>query len=263
MTKIIVIAALGFIILLSVVISGIAHKRHKAEELRLLKIKRAQKTAAEIEQVFKSLLPVALKHSIYQLLGQYWTDVLNEALTLSKGNSEFRSSLDKAQQLIDKALNTEEHSSPATTPSAVKSYQHAVTLALNMIRKLPKLGYLSSAQLSDIELYMKQQYAEVEIYSHLQSARMFIKKGDRSSGRTHFRYAQNKLLQSKVHGPEKKEWVTAIGEESKLLLEEKEVAQEQQTTSTPQVETKAEKPPVKRDAVSQFLNMDPNKKRIG
>lgn len=266
MTKITILATLGVVILVSIVVSGIAHKRHKEEEMRKLKLKRAKKTATEIEKVFRPLMPVAIKTDIYQLIGKYWTNVLSEAQKLAKEDTEIAASLNKAQQLIDKAINTEEHSTPAQTASEIKAYQYAVTMALNMIRKLPNLGYISSSQLADIEVYMKQQYIEVEVHSHLNLARKFASKDDKTSAKTHFRHAQNKLQQSKVHGKEKNDWVKAISAETRSLLENQELPQESPTPPSvePQeVEAKIEQEPAKRDAVSQFLNMNPNKKRIG
>lgn len=199
------------VIVVSIVLSGIAHKRHKAQELIRLQTKRAKKSAAEIQTIFENIAPIGCDKNLYEILGKSWIEFLVLAKKHSPDDPEVPVSLRHAEKLITDTLTGQIEIKPALSDGKIQSYQRAVTNTLTHMKKLTSQNRLSTSDLDDWSLYLKKKYVEVEVDAHIAQAERCLSNDDKAGASTHFRVAQNKLIQSKVHGDDKATRIAEIG----------------------------------------------------
>lgn len=199
------------VIVVSIVLSGIAHRRHKAQELLRLQTKRAKKNAAEIQTIFENIAPIGCDKKLYEILGKSWIEFLSLAKKHSPDDPEVPVTLRHAEKLITDTLTGKIEPQPALSDGKIQAYQRAVTNTLTHMKKLTSQNKLNSHDLDDWSLYLKKKYVEVEVDAHIAQAERCMDNNDKAGASTHYRVAQNKLIQSKVHGDEKTTRITEIG----------------------------------------------------
>ena len=204
------------IVIGSIAFSAAAHKKHKQQEMLRLQIRRAKKNAEEVQKLFESVAEIGLDVGLYDLIGKYWLALLHQALQFAPDDPEIGVMSRHAQQLIQAAKSNPE-AQAAMSDGEIKAQQMAVTGLLNHLKKFCSQGKLTAEELEEWTLYLKRKYVEVEVEAHLAQAERCITNDEKSAASTHYRYAQNKLLQSKVHGPEKNERITEIGAMAKAI----------------------------------------------
>ena len=174
-------------------------------------------------QVLEGLARTSCDQRVRELIGESLIEVIEQIMDINPMENGVKIIHPAVQKLMSLPSKQITHDiSIADSDVDIRHLQKLTLAALAHLKKLPRRGHITYSECSSLERHLKMIYVQIGIDAHLQKADLAAESGEKGTAGYHYRIAQNKLAQSRYHGPDKKQKMIQIGDTIRSLFDKEE-----------------------------------------
>ena len=207
-----VLVALSLAMFTGVLVGWFAQTRIRYFQRVKLRVSERKIRAKHLIQILEGLARTSCEQRVRELVGERLLEIIEQIMDINPIEPGVKIIHAATQRLMVLPARQMTHDiSVADSDSDIKHLQKITLAALAQIKKMPRRGLITYSECKSLEEHLKMTYVQIEVDAHIQKADIAAEADDKGTASNHYRIAQNKLAQSRYHGPEKRETMAKIG----------------------------------------------------
>ena len=226
MTTVIIFSLLGGLLILSIIISAMAHSRQQALSLKKSQLSQLTRRIQDLQETLNTLLQIDKSYDLILIIHQQILSLTNKKLTIEPDNEVTKNHLDQqkftnTQYRNNKRENDINKAMPSDEAINLANFQ--LLQVTKLLQRLKQKNKLSPAKYSALLSHIQRLKLDVEVESHVAQANSYYDSKDTVMMQSHLTQARESLRSFPVEFPEKSQLIRELTERIKSIDKTKTV----------------------------------------
>ena len=215
MATVIIFSLLGGLLLLSIILSAIAHSRQQALSLKKNQLHQLTRRIQDLQETLNTLLQVDSSYELILILHLQILPLINKKLTLEPSNETTKNHLEQQKLTHTQYLNKKrENDINKAMPSdeAINLVNFQLLQITKLLQRLKQKNKLSSVKYSALLSHIQRLKLDIEVESHVAQANNYSDNNDTVMMQSHLKQARESLRTFPIEFPEKAQFIRGLSE---------------------------------------------------
>ena len=237
MTTIIIISILGGLLLLSIILSSIAHKKQQALSLKKSQINQLSRSIFDLEETLNTILHIDTSYDLVLILHQQILSMVEKKLELNPNDRKAQKQFEQHKTLNTQYRNNERHNEISKAMQSDEAINLATFQLLQTSKLLQKFRLnkkLSPAKFNELSNHIHRLKLDIEVESHIAQADRYAASNDAVMAQSHLKQARESLRAFSSDFPEKAQLIRTLSVKIKEINQTNTTVDEEDFNQTNQ-----------------------------
>ncbi len=218
MTSVIIFSILGGLLILSIILSTIAHSRQQALSQKKSQLSQITRRTQDLQETLNTLLQIDKSYDLILILHQQILSLITKKLTIEPDNEITKNHLEQ-QKIINAAYRKQkrENDINKAMPSdeAINLANFQLLQVTKILQQLNQKRILSPAKYSELLNHIQRLKLDIEVESHIAQANSYFENKDNVMMQSHLKQARESLRAFPSDFPEKSQLIRNLSDQIK------------------------------------------------
>lgn len=220
MTTVIIFSLLGGLLLISIILSSIAHSKQQALSLKKSQLNQLSRRTQDLQESLNTFLQIDSSYDLILILHQQILFLLNKKLTLEP-NDEMTKNYIEQQKLLNvsyrKLMRENEVNKVMPSDEAINLANFQLLQVTELLQRLKLKKKLSPAKHSELTNHIHRLKLDIEVESHVAQANSYFENKDTVMMQSHLKQARESLRAFHADFPEKSQLIRELSARIKSI----------------------------------------------
>jgi len=226
MTTVIIFSLLGGLLLLSIILSAMAHSRQQALSLKKSQLNQLTRRTQDLQETLNTLLQIDSSYELILILHQQILFLINKKLTLQPDDETTKNYLEQ-QKLVNthyrKQKRENDINKAMPSDEAINLANFQLLQVSKLLQRLNQKKKLSPAKYSELISHIQRLKLDIEVESHVAQANSYFDNNDTVMMQSHLKQARESLRTFPIDFPEKAQLIRELSERIKSINKTKTI----------------------------------------
>jgi len=220
MTSVIIFSLLGGLLILSIILSAMAHSRQQALALQKSQLSQITRRTQDLQETLNTLLQIDKSYDLILIIHQQILSLITKKLSIEPDNEITKNHLEQQKTLntayrkqkrendINKAMPSDE---------AINLANFQLLQVTKILQKLNRKKRLSPAKYSELLNHIQRLKLDIEVESHIAQANSYFENKDNVMMQSHLKQARESLRTFPSDFPEKSQLIRDLTDRVKQI----------------------------------------------